>query len=232
MGRGCKMIYLNAEFYKEDKTKLFDVTIDNIKTIKTANNTRDKFDNPSWGIVANESKIEINDKNGDILSKIKEEKKFSSFFAKIYIVNTLTQKKNIIAQKDVSSLAPNSENKRISISLVDDIIKMQNISISGFEYRTATSKFMSGKEIYLYLKGITPSIFTVCDFDELDISTQTYLENFVFTYPSLKEGTLWQTWDKFAKATSVCIYKGFVKDSNDNYVSKMITTLDYTVYGV
>lgn len=225
------MILLVAEFYNSQDEKLIDVNLHNITSIKSNDNVQSDKTSISWGVLSNEGSLNFVDKDGSILTILNQEKEYSNIYVKIFITNTLSNKREQISEKYVSNITPNSETKKISVSVKDDLEEWQKININGFDYKTETSKPMTAKDFYLYLSSLTPSKFNMCEFSLLDYRTQEVLQNTIISYPMLKASTLWQAWDKLAKAVGLHILKQMYLNDENKLVSTTIATIDYSVYG-
>lgn len=226
------MIINTAKFYNNSEL-IIEV---NLETITSSSNTQmlqSNISKLSWGILSNEGKLTFIDKDGTILPIIKSVGDFSQLICKIYIENVLYNRTEQIAEKYVSNLTYDKDNMSVSVLLKDDLEEWQKINIAGFNYKTASSKSMTAKDMYEYLWSCTPSKFNMCPFEYLSNELKSLLSNTEIKYPMINAGTLWQSWDKFAKSLGLYIYKQMHKiTANEEAKSTVLTSLDYTIYGV
>lgn len=188
----------------------------NLKGIDIPLFDRSDLKKPNWGIISNAGSISYIDQDGKTLEYANTLKLVEGLPCDIYIVNTLTKRKELIGNLETAEWDYGNNDNLVTVSVKDDLEEWQQINIPELNYDPRVVQSKSFKEIYEYLwdytdkRGTKNGNYTMLSFDELDDMTKTRVENLYIRYPLLKAGTLWQGWEKFCVATQCRIYK----DSN------------------
>lgn len=207
------MVYLMAKISSLSNNDLtFEINRFNMESIEREIQSRSNIRIPSWGIMSNTGNISCNDNDGSIveyINKLIDNKE--DIKCKIYIVNSfLKNYRELIAEFNADSWEYNNDNNSIIISIKDDLEEWQNINIPELIYdpRKQGVKYpQSFRAIYNYLQDLTPSKFNMLESYDLDDETQKMLDNSFCRYPLLKEGTLWESWEKLCQVCQCYIYK-------------------------
>jgi hypothetical protein len=164
---------------------------------------------PSFGIISNGGNVEFNDYNGEVLDYAEQGWLTEGLTVKLYILNTLTKKREQIAEFYTDTWNYDNDNRSASVSLKDDLVEWQDINIGAIEYdaRQPFKYFRTAEDLYKIIWNNTPSKYNMLSWDNLDFDTKTQLSNISYQYPTLEAGTLWQQWTKFCYATQCRIYK-------------------------
>ena len=87
----------------------------------------------------------------------------------------------------------------------------QDIFVKGFNYDPrkpfAVLKNGSMENLYNWLQDRTPTKYSMKEFSSLDQKTRDILTNTRIEYPLLKDGTLWEQWNKLCQVCGLYIYK-------------------------
>ena len=173
---------------------------------------RSDFKLPSWGIISNVGNITFKDKNDEVGDYAEKLLLKSDLEVDLIVKNTLYKE----AVENIGTFYTqdwdyNNNNLEVSVSLKDDLEEWQDIQTKGIPYDPLNilkiTEESSMKDIYIWLHSKTPSKYQMMSFDELNVETQTILENHKIQYPFLSQSSLWQQWDKLCKACALYIYK-------------------------
>ena len=172
---------------------------------------RGDFTLPSYGIISNVGTLEFSDFSGEIGDYASQQLLDSGAKVEITLKDTISKKQELQGTFYTTKWDYDNNSRRVSVKLQDDLVEWQDIIIEGIDYDVLNpNKILpNGNMEYFYkwLKDKTPSRYNVVEFDKLDIETQNILKNTKIPYPLLKTATLWQQWEKLAKACLSYIYK-------------------------
>ena len=113
----------------------------------------------------------------------------------------------MIVLKGTANWEYDNNNRKVSVSLKDDLEEWQDINIEGFSYDAKNRPQYTLEWFYNYLYRETPAKYKMLAFEELDDTTQNILSNCTIRYPMLKSGSLWQQWTKMCQVAQAHIYK-------------------------
>ena len=183
----------------------------NIISISRNSSDRADFKLPSFGIISNTSEIEFNDTNGKILQYAKDLLLKEGLECNIYLKNSLYDSfendGKLIGVFTTANWEYDNNNRKVSVSLKDDLEEWQDINIEGFSYDAKNRPQYTLEWFYDYLRDRTPTKYKMLIFEELDTTTQNILLNCTIRYPMLKSGSLWQPWTKMCQVAQAHIYK-------------------------
>lgn len=190
-----------------------DINYRNLISLNRSINYRGDNKLPSYGIISNIGNIEFNDLNGEIRDYAEQLLLTSDLKVEVNLNNTLTDTQEKIGIFETRDWNYDNNNRKVSVSLKDDLEEWQNIQIQGFGYdpREPFKIIADGKmsNIYKWLqdKTITPQKYEMLAFDDLDEKTKFILENTTIDYPLLENGSLWEQWTKLCEVCGLYIYK-------------------------
>lgn len=176
-----------------------------ITDISTGVVTQANFDKPSYGIVSNSGTISFNDFYNEISDYIELGLLKEGALVNIWIENSLIpSQKYKVSEMYTDKWTYDEENKSVTVSLVDGLEKLQEISFEGIAYYPRTSETMNYGAIYRILKRRTEDIGMVVKISEDVMSYIAYMANF---HPYMNSCSVWEAWRQFAEATKTHIYK-------------------------
>lgn len=199
-----------------------DITIDidykNLISINGSIFERGETKLPSYGIISNNGELEFNDIDGEIKDYADLLLVNSDLKVVVTLKNTLANKEEQVGVFQTETWNYDNDNRSVSVSLKDDLEEWQDIQVKGFSYdpREPFKVIEYGKmsNVYKWLQqqdengnDRTPQKYDMLSFEELDIETQTILENTTIDYPLLEDGTLWEQWTKLCEVCGLYIYK-------------------------
>lgn len=189
--------------------------------LSVSRNTTDRADYklPTFGIISNTSEIEFNDVNGKVLQYANDLKLQEGLDCEIYLKNSIYNKNKVVGIYKTATWNYDNNNKKVSVSLKDDLEEWQDINVEGFGYDAKNRKSQTLYIFYEYLRGKTPTKYNMLAFNELDDNTKAILNNITIMYPMLKSGSLWQQWTKLCQVAQAHIYKK-VEIINDKFYSR------------
>lgn len=168
-------------------------------------------DFPSYGIISNVGNLEFNDYDNLVRGYAEQNRLVEDIEVDIFLANTLINKQEVVAKCFTNKWNYDEYNKKVSVSLKDNLEEWQNIYIEGFNYNPLNpNEILSNrtlKNLYTWLRDRTPSKYNMVSFEYLDSNTRNILSNTIIPYPLLEDGTLWEQWDKFCKVGALYIYK-------------------------
>lgn len=191
-------VYTNVTI-KLDYTNLISIS----RTIYDRDNT--KF--PSFGVISNIADIEFNDFSLAFLNYAEQNLLIEGLSCDIILGNNITGNTERIGSYKTNQWEYDNDNHIVSVSLKDELEEWQDIHIAGFSYDARVQVSKTLKEYYNYLYERTPAKYNMLAFDLLDDATKSVLTNTIVKYPLLESSSLWQQWDKLAKAAQSHIFK-------------------------
>lgn len=211
------MITLTAEIEINGKV----IPLNNKRIISISANSFDRSDitRPSYGIISNTGELEFNDFDSEFLNYANQRLLTSDLPVSIFLNNTLYKIRQQIGKFQTRSWNYDNNNKRVSVSLKDDLEEWQDIPIVGISYDPIYNEATSMRSYYGILYSKTPNKYQMLPFRELDEKTQLILQETTIQYKILKDGSLWEQWRKLCEVCALYIYK--------NYEGKTICTYTY-----
>lgn len=212
------MITLTAEIEINGKV----IPLNNKRIISISANSFDRSDitRPSYGIISNTGELEFNDFDSEFLNYANQRLLTSDLPVSIFLNNTLYKTtRQQIGKFQTRSWNYDNNNKRVSVSLKDDLEEWQDISINGISYNPIYNETYSMSYYYRILHLKTPVKYQMLTFAELDDKTKLILNDTTIQYEILKDGSLWEQWRKLCEVCALYIYK--------NYEGKTICTYTY-----
>lgn len=193
-------IYVNLE-----------INIDNKNIISISGSLFDRSDLklPSFGIISNKGEIEFNDISGEIRDYAEQGFLNSGLTCEIKLKNTLVdgaEETTSIFKTDEWSY--DNDKKKVSISVKDDIEKLQYINVSEIYYKRQEleKKPLSWWYDFLYSKTKLNG-FNMLSFKELDEKTKSVLNAIIIDSPYINASSLWSAWVKICVASLSRMYK-------------------------
>lgn len=165
---------------------------------------RSNIQYPDYGIISNIARLEVADKNEQILDLINQQILNSGIKITVYIDNNTSNIKEQICEMFIQELSYNNDNRQVNISLKDNLETWQDINVEPLLYDPTNPKTEKAKYFYDYLYGITTDLGY--SFEELDTDTLNVLNNTVIEYPLLYSSNLWNEWDKLCQLCFLHIY--------------------------
>lgn len=181
--------------------------------IKTSNITY-----PTYGIISNKADVTLADNKEHIIDLIKQKVLAKGVKVELSVTNNYGTFINTqqLANMTIESLSYDNYNRRVSITVQDNLEQWQEINVPEINYIPEVSTSQKAKYIYNYLYDITVNNgFDMLSFDELDEDTQNILNTTNITYPTLDSDNLWNEWDKLCQLCYLNIYA--------NNIGKIVT---------
>lgn len=171
------------------------------------------LEKPTFGIISNGGDISLYDFSNQFLTLVKDKTLHSGIPIRLWLENDENGAQEPICTMRIQSLSYNSNDKKIDITLKDNIEDWQNITIPSIDYDPRKPSVQNGQFYYEYLynQTITAGGFNILSFNELDTITQNKLKGVVIKYPILESGTLWDSWDKLA---NLCFLRIYIDNNN------------------
>ena len=201
------MITLTAKIYISE-TEIIEIDRRNMLSIESSIFDRSDLKMPSFGIISNVGNIEFNDIDMKVLSYAEQLKLQKGLKCEIWLNNTLFDgATQVVATMETNEWDYDNDNKIVSVSLKDDLEELQEIKVEGI-YLNLEKPTQTGEEIYLNLMNLTNEKgFNMANFYLLNEKTKEILTNSILSYPTIKNGSLWQLWTTFCEAFLCSIYK-------------------------
>lgn len=190
----------------------------NMVSISRTLSDRADFKLPSFGIISNVGEIEFNDYNGKVLQYANNLLLKEGLECRLYLNNSLNTISQEIGVYQTSNWQYDNDNRKVSVSLKDDLEEWQDINVEGFSYDAKNRPEYNLAWFYNYLRDRTPNKYKMLELSELDSQTQSILNNIMIKYPMLKSGSLWQQWNKICQVAQAHIYK--LDDGRTTFVYK------------
>ena len=200
------MITLTAEIEINGKV----IPLNNKRIISISANSFDRSDitRPSYGIISNTGELEFNDFDSEFLNYANQRLLTSDLPVSIFLNNTLYKTtRQQIGKFQTRSWNYDNNNRRVSVSLKDDLEEWQDIPIVGISYDPIYNEATSMRSYYGILYSKTPNKYQMLPFRELDEKTQLILQETTIQYKILKDGSLWEQWRKLCEVCALYIYK-------------------------
>jgi hypothetical protein len=186
------------------------IEINNRNLIEISGSIFDRSDLklPSWGIISNVGEIQFNDLDGEIRDYAEQLLLSSGLKCEIKLNNTLVGgASETIGIYETDQWDYDNDNRIVSVSLKDDLEKLQNYNISEIYYDgTQEKKQLKWWYNQLYDKTKARG-FLILEFSQLDDKTKDILENTYIKSPYLKGTNFWSAWSKLCEASLSYMYK-------------------------
>lgn len=197
------MITLTAKITLEDGS-VIDIDKRNVHAIEDIIIDRGNISLPSYGVISNGGKIDFIDFDGKVKEYADNNRLVAGLNAEIFLTDTITKANVKFANYITKAWDYDSISKEVGVTLTDGLEKWQDIQVNGFRL----SNEMTGLGIYNYLKEKSlESISFPCEFEELDDTSYSILENYIIVYPFLEKANLWAQWNKLCSACGLYLYK-------------------------
>ena len=199
------MITLTAEIEINGKV----ILLNNKRIISISSKIFDRSDitRPSYGIISNTGELEFNDFGSEFLNYANQRLLTSDLPVSIFLNNTLYKTNQQIGKFQTRSWSYDNDNRRVSVSLKDDLEEWQDITIGKIEYDVRKSGKVNLETFYDYIYSKTPTKYNMMPFSELSPLTQSVLKNTYVNYKMLYSGNLWRQWNKLCQVSQSHIYK-------------------------
>lgn len=186
-----------------------DINKRNLISMERTIKERSDYNLPSFGIISNSAQIEFRDADGEVKDYAEKMLLTSDLDVRLYISDTLSNKSRQIGKFETREWDYDAENRTVAVSLKDDLEEWQDIAINqvGYNHRNPTKVFSNLGELYTYLHSETPDKYEMLPLNALDEATRNHLNSCTVPYPLLRQGSLWEQWDKLCVAGSSYIYK-------------------------
>ena len=161
---------------------------------------------PSWGVISNGGKLKFVDTDGSIRALAEARLLKSGMAVTITLSNTISGASAPVGEFLTENWDYDNDRHNVSVSIKDELLKWQDILFSPIKYNPYAQKNWNGREIYEYLRNITPTEFDMSDFYKLDELTQTHLSNSSAEFFILDSKNLWSAWNTFCEAFQTHIY--------------------------
>ena len=182
-----------------------DINFKNLLSMERSIFDRGDLKFPSWGIISNVGKLEFVDTTYEVKEYAEQRLLKAGSQIQIYLNNTIEELKEHIGTFYADSWEYDSDSRKVTVSLKDDLEEWQNILLD--QYTVKENKTMY--DLYKYLVSKTPKKWEFA----LDVEAKMFLEQIVCPFTYLESGNLWAQWDKLCKIAMLHIYK-----SNENKV--------------
>lgn len=184
-----------------------EVNKQNIESLSRNSTDRSDYKFPSWGIISNTCEIEFKDLNGEILDYIEQDLLVQGLSCKVFINDTLNNKKQQIGEYYADQWNYDNDNRVVKVSLKDDLEEWQSINVEEISYDPRSVEHKNLEWFYKQLYSKTPTKYNMQDFNSLDKATRDILSNTWVVYPMLKAGSLWRQWNKLCQVSQSHIKK-------------------------
>lgn len=174
-----------------------------IKGVKVNQQNRQNVSAISYGLLSQIGDIELIDFDNFIYTCIKKNIINLNSICKLYIMNNGT--KQLLTTLFVNKLEYSPNERIATISLQDNLEKLQDIYCDGIDYDYISPETKSLKYFYDYLELV--SIKSGFKFVPLNDETENILNSTIISYVLLNSGTLWEQWDKLCQVAQLHIYK-------------------------
>lgn len=193
------MITLTAKIFFNDGS-VSDIKHKNLKHLESKIITYGDTTQPSWGIISNRGTLRF--VNDELAQKIVNTPSLiKNSRVDIFLVNTLKNSSCECGKFKISSWSYDNNTREVTISLSDDLEEWQEISIRNYYLVSEKTAY----DIYEnYLKEETPDKW---EFEPLDKTTRSVLENYIIKYPFFKKDNLWAQFYKLCTACGLTIFK-------------------------
>ena len=191
-------IYVNLEINIDHK---------NIISISGSLFDRSDLKLPSFGIISNKGELEFNDIDGEVSDYAQQNLLQKGLQCEISLNNTLANgASKRIGVFETDQWNYDNDNKKVSVSLKDDLEKWQEITVDEISYDAQNPVEHSLEWFFRELAIITMNNGYDINII-LDEKTNAVLKNTIIKYPLLYSSSLWTAWDKVCKVGQFHIYK-------------------------
>ena len=181
----------NSQFLLSGIYTSINIIVDKRNLISFNGKITDRSDikTPSYGIISNTGNLEFKDINGEIRDYAEQMLLTSELKAYIKLKNTLSNTVVDVAVYETREWNYDNDNRKISVSLKDNLEEWQDIYVDGFDYDPRNpNRVIDGTALGLY-KWIyykTPYKYRMASESDLDQKTRQLMRATLIPYPLLE----------------------------------------------
>jgi hypothetical protein len=190
---------LNGEF----------INLDYRNSLSLERNIQDRSDisMPSYGIISNGGSLRFIDADGSIRSLAEQRQLKSGMAVNFSLNNTSTNASAPVGEFLTVQWDYDKNNKQVFVAIRDELEEWQEILFTPIKYNPYFEKDLSFEWLYKYLYELTPSKYSMLEFEELDDVTKSIISNSKFEFFILEANNLWSAWTHLCQACLCHIYK-------------------------
>lgn len=198
--------------------KDLEITQKNLESFSSNIMDRQSAEYPTYGLISNSASLSFYDFNEEALDLIITKVLHSGAKVGIWIGDDELGISEQICEMEIRELSYDNNNRKVDITLKDNLEDMQNINVQSIDYDPLNSKSQTAEWYYKKLYDITIGLnkYDILSYDELDIDTISVLHTTTIQYPLLESGNLWDSWDKLCQ---LCLLHMYI-DNNNRVVVK------------
>ena len=194
------------------------ITQKNLESFSSNIMDRQSAEYPTYGLISNSANLSFYDFDEEALDLIITKVLHSGARVSIWLGDDDLGTSEQICEMEIRELSYDNNNRKVDITLKDNLEDMQNINVPAIEYDLRYPKSQTGEWYFQKLYEITAGLnkYDVVSFFGLDIETSDILTNTVIEYPILESGNLWDSWNKLCE---LCLLHMYI-DNNNRVVLK------------
>lgn len=195
--------------------KDLEITQKNLESFSSNIMDRQSAEYPTYGLISNSANLSFYDFDESALDLIITKVLHSGAKVSVWLGDDELLTNEEICEMEIRELSYDNNNRKVDITLKDNLEDMQNINVSSIDYdpRPDKSKPQTAKWYYENLYNITVGLnkYDILSFDELDEKTKSVLSQITIKYPILESGNLWDSWDKLCQ---LCLLHMYIDNEN------------------
>ena len=193
--------------------KDLEITQKNLESFSSNIMDRQSAEYPTYGLISNSANLSFYDFDESALDLIITKVLHSGAKVSVGLGDDETVVNEQICEMEIRELSYDNNNRKVDITMKDNLEDMQNINVSAINYDQRYSHSQTAEWYYRYLYNITVDLnkYTILSFEELDNGTKFVLTNTVIKYPLLESGNLWDSWDKLCQ---LCLLHMYIDNEN------------------
>ena len=193
--------------------KDLEITQKNLERFSSNIMDRQSAEYPTYGLISNSANLSFYDFNEEALDLIITKVLHSGAKVSVWIGDDEFGVNEQICEMEIRELSYDNNNRKVDITMKDNLEDMQNINVLSIDYNPQNPKSQTAEWYYKKLYDITTGLnkYNIFSFDELDIETKDILSKISIQYPLLESGNLWDSWDKLCQ---LCLLHMYIDNEN------------------
>ena len=193
--------------------KDLEITQKNLESFSSNIMDRQNAEYPTYGLISNSANLSFYDFDESALDLIITKVLHSGVHVIVWLGDDETGVSEQICEMEIRELSYDNNNRKVDITMKDNLEDMQNINVSAINYDPRYPQSQTGQWYYEYLYNITVGLnkYNILSFENLDAQTQNVFRKTNIEYPLLESGNLWDSWDKLCQ---LCLLHMYIDNEN------------------
>lgn len=187
-----------------------EITQWNLENFRSSIMDRQSENYPNYGLISNGANLSFYDFNEKALDLIITKALHSGAQVSVWLGDNEVGTYEQICEMEIRELSYDNNNKKVDITLKDNLEDMQNINVAQIDYDPINPVSVTAYYFYQYLRDIAVGTGKFL-FEDVDTQTLSVLNATTIEYPILESGNLWDCWEKLCE---LCLLHMYINNNN------------------